>query len=176
MWDLGNSSNWELVSKQTYIAPTVQTTPSKHLPIPTKLIGVNRNVLLIGTRNEKAKPTWFTAGWASPRLNFSPSSSSEFRGLVQGHPRVKLSLNKLNLIKFKTFDLSDYAIEISIAKWHQEMFVEIWQYNGTVDDIDNLDISGVETRLDKIDTNLDEIEVDIEKIEQQGSGTDGGFF
>lgn len=146
MWDFGNNLNWDLVLRQNYLAVPIATVPLTYSPIPPKLISVDTNVLLIGTRNTQAKPTWFTAGWVVPRLNFSPSSTSEFTGLVQGYSRYKLSLNKLNLVRFENFDLIPYAIEISIAKWHKEMLLEIWKYSGQSDDL--------EAQLDRIEEEI----------------------
>jgi hypothetical protein len=121
----------------------VSTVPPKYLPIPPKLIGVSRKILLVGCRNNTAKETWYTAGWVSPRLNFIPSNSTDFSGLIQGSGRHRLSLNKLNLVRFYNYDLSPYAIELSIARWHTEVYVEIYQYTGAMEDLD--------TQLDRIE-------------------------
>lgn len=145
-WDLDNHSNWSLVLNQTYRAVQTSTVPPKSLPIPPKLISVTSKILLIGTRNVLAKDTWFTAGWVSPRLNFSPSTTTDFPGLIQGNGRHRLSLNKLNLVRFYNYNLTPFVIELSIARWHTEMFVEIWEYSGALDDI--------EAQLDRIEQQL----------------------
>lgn len=145
-WDLGNQSNWSLALSQTYRAAQTSTVPPKFLPISPKLISVNSRILLVGTRNIAAKDTWFTAGWVSPRLNFSPSNSTDFPGLVQGHDRHRLSLNKLNFVRFYNYDMKPYAIELNIARWHSEMFVEVWEYTGIIDDI--------ESHLDRIEQQI----------------------
>lgn len=135
-WEFENQSNWSRVLSQTYRGAQTSTVPPKSLPITPKIISVSSRILLIGTRNPLAKETWFTAGWVSTRLNFTPSSTTDFPGLIQGNGQHRLSLNKLNLVRFYNYNLSPYAIELNIARWHSEMFVEIWQYMGAMDDLD----------------------------------------
>ena len=147
MWDFSNNLNWDLVIRQTYTGQPVSTVPPSYLPIPPKLISLDAKVLLIGTRNDKAKSSWYTAGWVSSRLDFSPSSTSQFSGLVQGSSRYRLALNKLNLVRFENFDLSPYVIEVNIAKWHTEMLIEIWKYSGNADDIDTV-LARIESKVD----------------------------
>jgi hypothetical protein len=146
-WELEDQNNWSLVVRQTYTAAQISTVPPKFQPIPPKLIGVEQKILLIGTRNDQAKDTWYTAGWVSSRLNFSPSNNSSFSGLVQGSTKYRLSLNKLNLVKFNNYDQVPYVLEINIARWHTQLLVEIWQYSGTTDDIEN-SLARIEEKLD----------------------------
>lgn len=146
-WDFSNNLNWDLVIRDTYRGQQSATVPPSYSPIPPKLISLDSKVLLIGARNDKAKDTWYTAGWVSPRLNFSPSSTSQFGGLVQGYSRYKLSLNRLNLVRFDSFNLTPYAIELNIAKWHTEMLVEIWKYSGNEDDVSTV-LERIEGKVD----------------------------
>ena len=146
-WEFSNNLNWDLILRETYIGQSIPTTPPTYLPIPPKLISLDAKVVLIGTRNDKAKSSWYTAGWVSPRLNFSPSSTSQFGGLVQGESRRRLSLNRLNLVRFENFDLNPYAIELNIARWHSEMLVEIWKYSGNQDDINTV-LERIEGKID----------------------------
>lgn len=145
-WDFSNNLNWDLVLRQSYAGQQISTTPPTYLPIPPKLVSLDARILLIGTRNDKAKSSWYTAGWVSSRFNFSPSSTSNFGGLVQGDCRHRLTLNRLNLVRFDNFNLNPYVIEVSIAKWHTEMFLEIWKYSGNEDDIN--------TVLDRIEQSI----------------------
>jgi hypothetical protein len=148
-WDLTNNLNWDLVLRNTYKATANPNIRSGFNPLPPVTVTVDRQVLLIGARNENAKPHWFLAATAYPRLLFSPSSTSQFLGIVQSQAGIQLGLDRLTLVQFKDFYLSPYLLEIRIPKWHQEMLLEIWKYNGAVEDI-SAELSKIEAKLDAI--------------------------
>lgn len=62
-WDFSNNLNWDLVLRQSYTGQQIPTNPPTYLPIPPKLISLDTQIMLIGTRNDKAKSSWYTAGW-----------------------------------------------------------------------------------------------------------------
>jgi len=137
-WEFGNNLNWDLVKRQTYYpdALTKYNLPKaiREFPIPTITLVVDSYILLVGCRNPQAKPNWFLAGYCGARLLFSPSSTSDFISAVESYPRIKLGLNRLTLVRFKDFNLLPYLLEINIARWHQEMFIEVWKYSGAIGD------------------------------------------
>ena len=149
MWELGNQSNWDLVLKNTYYANVSQSDPKIFVPIPSIGVSVNSQILLIGARNTQAKSNWFLAGYASPRLLFVPSFNSEFLSIVQSSPGIKIGLNRLTLLTFPDYNLLPYILEISISKWHKEMFLEIWQYTGSVEDIKS-SLNRIEQKVDTL--------------------------
>jgi hypothetical protein len=147
MWNLDNSANWTLALSQTYYAQPITPDFENYIPIPTISLSVNSYVLLIGCRNPQAKPNWYRAGYASSRLLFTPNNTSSFAtATVQSYSGRRLNLNRLNLIKFKDFDLLPYILDINIKQWHKEMFVEVWTYSGETDDI--------EAQLDRIEEDI----------------------
>lgn len=145
-WEFGDSLNWDLVERKTYYAQLISTDGSKFIPISPITILVDSYILLIGCRNTQAKPNWYLAGFAGSRLLFSPSSTSEFMSTVQSYPRVRLGLDRLNLVRFKDFNLTPFILEINVARWHKEMFIEVWKYSGQTDDI--------QPQLDRIEESI----------------------
>lgn len=145
-WEFDNNLNWDLVQRKNYYAQSITADGSKFFPIPTITVLVDSYTLLIGCRNTQAKPNWYLAGFAGARLLFSPSSTSEFTATVQSHPRIRLGLDRLNLVRFKDFNLLPYLLEINVAKWHKEMLIEVWKYSGATDDI--------QAQLDRIEQNI----------------------
>lgn len=146
-WDLANNLNWDRVLTKTYYAQPITTDGSQFKPIPTITALVDSYTLLIGCRNTQAKSNWYLAGHATSRLLFSPSSTSDFTAAVQSYPRIRIGLDRLNLIKFKDFSLLPYVLEINIAKWHKEMFIEVWKYSGSTDDIEDT-LARIENKID----------------------------
>lgn len=149
MWDFGNNLNWNLALRQTYLAQPHPELLNEHLPIPAITLSIDSHVLLIGASSSKAKPNWYLAGRASSRLLFSPSSTSDFLATVQSSSRYKIGLNRLNLIRFTDYDLTPYLLEIQIASWHQDMYLEVWKYSG--------DLGDVQTSLTRIEGKIDNL-------------------
>lgn len=150
MWDFGNNLNWDLALRQTYNAISLSADdPDLFSPIPPITLSVSAKILLIGAKNQYAKPNWFLAGFVSPRLLFSPSSTSEFIAAISSYPRVKIGLDRLNLVKFDNYDLSTYLLEINIPKWHRQMMLEIWQYSGAMGDL-GADLARIESKIDTL--------------------------
>lgn len=154
MWELGKQSNWDLVLTNTYYANVSQSDPKIFVFIPSITVSVNSQILLIGARNPQAPSHWYLAGNAFPRLLFTPSFDSEFLSLVQSSPGVKVGLNRLTLLTFPDYDLLPYILEINIARWHKEMLLEIWQYNGSFLDVKH-SIADIKSDLSRIETKID---------------------
>lgn len=146
-WDFSNNLNWDLVRRQTYYAQLITADGNQFSPIPPITIPVDSYLLLIGCQNPNAKSSWYLAGYASNRLLFSPSSTSEFTAAVQSYSGVRLGLNRLNLVKFKDFDLLPHLLEIKLASWHKEMLIEVWKYSGTTDNIEG-SLARIEQKID----------------------------
>lgn len=146
-WDFSNNLNWDLLKRQTYYAQVVKTDREEVIPIPPITVLVDSHTLLIGCQNSSAKSSWYLAGYASSKLLFSPSSTSEFTAAVQAYSGIKLGLNRLNLVRFKNFDLLPYLLEVKLARWHKEMLVEIWKYSGTSDTVED-SLMRIEEKLD----------------------------
>lgn len=154
MWDIGNKSNWRKVLSSTYYAQVSQSDSKSFIPIPSIIATVNSYTLLIGAQSMQAKSHWYLAGHACPRLLFTPSSDSDFLSLVQSSSGTKIGLNRLNLISFSNYELLPYILEISIAKWHKDISIEIWEYTGVVPNaIDEL--VEIKSDLDRIETKID---------------------
>jgi hypothetical protein len=136
VWAFGNNSYWNLAKRATYNSPASDPDSDIFVPIPAITVSVSSPVLLIGASSVSAKPNWYLAGRVSQRLLFSPSSTSDFIAAVQSSGRYKIGLNRLNLILFTDYGVTPYLIEIQIAKWHRQMYLEIWEYSGSMGDID----------------------------------------
>lgn len=131
LMDFANNLNWDLVLRRNYVAASTPNEPQGFLPIPPITVSVDRFTLLIGASSNSAKPTWRLAAFVSPRLLFSPSSTSEYLAAVQSEKSQAVLRERLNLIQFTDFGLSPYLLEISIPRWYREIDLEIWKYTGS---------------------------------------------
>lgn len=148
MWDFTNTLNWDPVFRRTYTAQPATADGEQFFPIPPISAFVDSPILIIGARNDFAKPTWYFAGSVSCRLLITPSSTSEFLSVVE-NSRRKIGLNRLNLLRFNDYGTSQYLIEINLARWHKQMYLEIWKYSGSMGDLE-AGLARIETKIDNL--------------------------
>lgn len=146
MWEFDNNLNWDLVIRQVYYA-TLDNSDKVIAPIPSIFVSATSRVLLVGARNNLAPSKWYLAGSVAPRINFSPSSTSQFGGLVQNGYARKIALNKLNLLVIPEYNIYPLFLEVRFAKWHAQMLLEIWQYSGAMGDLTS-ELNRLESKLD----------------------------
>ena len=154
--DFGNNLNWDLVLRTSYEAQLAPETRRGFLPIPTKIIEVDKYTLAIGVASTKAKPTWRRGAFIAPRLLFSVSSTSEYSGLVRAANSKAVFLNQLTLVQFEDFGLTPYALEISIPFWIAQLSIEVWKYQGVYDaEPVHEQIAEVRNNLSRIESKID---------------------
>lgn len=132
MSGINDPLNWDLVRRQTYTANVISD--NVFIPISTIAIVAESHTMMVGFRNSQAKPTWRFAATLEMRLLTLPSSTSEFQASVSAFSKG-CKLNELTIIKFPNYGLLPFLVEIKVAKWHKEMFVEAWKYSGDEVDI-----------------------------------------
>lgn len=138
-FEFQNSLHWDLVIRQTYTVRIVAADPEgrweEYRRIPDITLLVDSPILAIGIRNPKAKPWWKWGATASMRLPISPSSTSEFLGLMEGD-RYFCRLEGLTLVRFPVLDVPQYILSLEIPYWFEEVFIEVWKYSGPTDDVE----------------------------------------
>ena len=138
--DFSNTLEWNLVARESHQA----VDEVNRLPARTYFIE-NSNVLIIGTDSESARSTWKTGGWATQRLPFLPSTTSNFLPAVQTSRRW-LRLRTLVLCVFPKL-LDSWILEVNFPYWFEDVSIEIWRYDGR-------DIEVFES-LDRIEQKID---------------------
>lgn len=159
--EFNNSLNWDLVLRRTYFAVPNPAQPKGFVPIPTISVLVDRYTLAIGAKSNQAKANWHLAGYACPRLLFSPSSTSDYIAAVQSERAQAILLNQLTLVQFRNFSNNSYLLTINVPRWLREVSLEIWKYQGSdntqsiTDSIAEIkiDVERIETKIDNYSTN-----------------------
>ena len=129
MAEILNPNNWNLVHQNTYIVQPIPSNPDRYYPLPPLNILATSNLLLIGGQSSKAEPHWYLAASVIPRYSLS-LPGSRFSPNIQTEPtEYKVPLNRLVLLDLKNYDASTFFLEIKIPAWHEELSLEIWQYN-----------------------------------------------
>lgn len=125
--DLGENLNWNLITRTTHL--TQPTSDEDLIRIPLIHHPISTSVCAIGCSNERAKQSWRFAGWARAFIGRSPSSTSEFTALMC-ISQQKIYLRNLQIVRLPRFpNLYPYLLQIDLARWHVQMFLEIWAFD-----------------------------------------------
>lgn len=145
--DLSNSSNWEKVYESSFQAVAMQGVNNQFIPIPTVIIpnSFNRYTLAVGAVSFQTKPTWRTALWLSMYVELPGIGKAE-----ASNKKIPLGLSIVRLPLLSSI----YTLSASIAHWHKEMSIDIWQYIGNENDIRD-DLVEIKSDLDRIETKID---------------------
>lgn len=143
--ELGSSLNWNVLIQQTYVAK--QVSEQNFIPLPPVSIQSPSNIIAAGGRNPKSSVRWQLAAWLHPCLSITPSSTSAFVSLTQ-LGRYAVPLDRLALIHFPHYEPTPYLLYITFPRWHQELLLEVWYYDGP-------DSTTVEASLARIESKLD---------------------
>lgn len=160
-WDLATRENWELIlGEQRTVTYNEGTSPTdlkyKYTPISPIYATPQSHTLLIGTYSSRARTHWFLGARASQYLYVSPSVTSAFISGVQASDTQKCGLNRLTLVEFKNYDVSPYVLELDIPYWLENIYIEVWEYQGATDVSQNeLDASDIIERLQRIESKID---------------------
>ena len=77
---------------------------------------------------------------------------------VQTSDIKRVGLNRLTLVKFEDYGIYPYVLELQIPYWLEDIYVEVWEYQGQIDDVaQQHDINEILARLERIEQNIDMI-------------------
>ena len=150
MWDFTNTLNWDPVLRRTYNAQPATVDGDQFIPIPPITTVVDSSIIMIGAKNSLAKPSWYLAGSVSAQLLITPSSTTEFVSVVE-NSRKRIGLNRLNLFRFNAYNTSQVLIEINLARWHKQMYLEVWKYSGPIGDLE-AGLTRIEGKIDNLNS------------------------
>lgn len=133
--ELGNTLNWDVVTKQTYISQYNSAT-EQYIPIKPKTFAVDKRILVIGCKNDQAPLKWYKGCYVSQLLLAQPTSynADQFTATMQTDNAVLIPLNVWRLVRFEEFNLNPYLLHINIPHWHRKFYIEIWKYSGADSD------------------------------------------
>jgi hypothetical protein len=118
--DLNNPVNWELAYNEARIAQKIDVGIIKIIPFELSLTA---SILAIRCINEVAPNNWFHAG------NLTQSFAIGINNSVADY-NFRLNLNRINLITL--FQLAEYSLVFTPAKWHTRMQLSIWKFTGQI--------------------------------------------
>jgi|ERR671933_1828864 hypothetical protein len=142
--DFGENLNWDLLRRGTYQG--IQTDSNGYKPIPEIALLLPSPIALVGCKSDMALPWWWLGCRASVLLRISPSSTSEYMGLVEIY-RQNCRLNNLTLLRFPEYQPKPYVLSLSVPKWLSNLSIEVWYYSGIISDSYQQSLDRIESRL-----------------------------
>lgn len=159
VWDLATRENWKLILTESRVAERKPNNPDParyeylYLAIPPIFATPSSHILLIGTYSRTAEPHWFLGARVTQYLYVSPSMNSNLISGVQTSEIKRVGLNRLTLVEFPNYNISPYAIQLEIPYWLEDIYVEVWEYEGYYLD-KNEQFEEIILRLDSIEEQL----------------------
>lgn len=146
------ASVWELdVSAQT-LGSNLET--DSYVPIPEQKcpIILHKSLLAVYANNPFAKPGWFTAGYLSQSISLpltvggSPTSYASSR---------RIALGRTQIVPFLDIGVADFAIAFSCNRWHRQIKLVVWEYQGTISTTELTAIAALSQQLNSIESKID---------------------
>lgn len=101
---------------------------------------IESRIVAIGLNIPSNNPHYYNSNcFASMKLRGNTSSTSKYQDGMLVH-RQQIILDELNIIQFPHLTISPYYLEITFARWVNQINLEVWKYIGidTTSDIQAL--------------------------------------
>ncbi len=162
-WDLGSIGNWELLISGKQEVVFLDGTNSSNLryrynPIPPIYTAATTHTLLVGVLSDTALEHWYLGARVSQYLFVSPSPTANLMSGVKAQDTYKAQLGRLNLVEFKNYNVIPYVVELVIPHWIEDVYFEVWQYNGIVGTPDTPNFEQLVQQLNAITQQLASLE------------------
>ena len=147
-----NPLNWRLIKNVNRFG---RQFPSgiQWSPIPPDIFKVSIPLCVVLVSAPEAKSNWWFAGSVKAYLYNGAFFNSQLIGIKDW----KLRLDRAEIINFRFYEASQYALEISFPKWHRKIKYQVWEYTGDLFDAANIDIQRVFSQLADIEKKIDDI-------------------
>ncbi|MEG4121756.1 hypothetical protein QUA43_30330 [Microcoleus sp. N9_B4] len=143
---------WELdVTAQT-LGSDVETDSYVRIPEQKCPIILHKSLLAVYASNPLAKPGWFSAGYLSQSISLpltvggNPTSYGSSRRIVLG---------KTQIVPFLDIGVSDFAIAFLCHRWHRQIKLVVWEYQGNISTTELTAITALGQQLNSIESKID---------------------
>ncbi|NQE37537.1 hypothetical protein [Microcoleus asticus] len=145
---------WELdVSAQT-LGSDVETDSYIRIPEQKCPIILHKSLLAVYASNPLAKPGWFSAGYLSQSISLpltvggSPTSYASSRRIILGRTQI---------VPFLDIGVADFAIAFLCHRWHRQIKLVVWEYQGNVSTTELTAIAALSQQLNSIESKIDSL-------------------
>ena len=154
VFELGNSSNWDLLYTANHKAIPTTTKRDQYFPIPEITIPflIDSNILAVHVASISAKRNWHFAGILNQKIRIGLSIGGSPDAVAESSR--KISLNQIQLLTFR--ELTDtYAVTFKTPFWINNITLTVWEYIGAVSDTTEILIQNLKADITRIETKID---------------------
>jgi hypothetical protein len=115
---------------------------------------LHKSLLAVYVSNPLAKPGWFSAGYLQQSISLpltvggNPTSYGASRRLVLG---------KTQIVPFLDVGVADFAISFLCDRWHRQIKLVVWEYQGDVTTTELTAIATITQQLSSIQQKIDDM-------------------
>ena len=158
IFDAGDSNAWNpLCDTQIFSASTPDIRrfyPIVDIEVPVLLTS---RVVAVYAISETMLPHWKSAGFLNHKIKTGITVGGNNDARFNGSHHVLL--RQINVLTIPTTSYQgEYALTFSVRPWHEDIYLQFWEYTGVVEDSENdLIIEEVVRRILEIQLKLDEM-------------------
>ncbi len=143
---------WDLDVVAQSLGATAES--GSYIRIPEQIcpIILHKSLLAVYANNPLAKPEWFSAGYLRQTISLpltvggSPTSYGASRHLVLGRTQI---------VPFLDVGVADFAISFLCQRWHRQIKLVVWEYQGDVSTTELTAIAAITQQLNSIESKID---------------------
>jgi hypothetical protein len=115
---------------------------------------LHKSLLAVYANNSVAKPGWFSAGYLQQTISLpltvggNPTSYGASRRLVLG---------KTQIVAFLDIGVADFAISFLCHRWHRQIKLVVWEYQGNISTTELAALAAVTQQLNSIESKIDNL-------------------
>ena len=115
---------------------------------------LHKSLLAVYVNNSLAKPGWFSAGYLQQTITLpltvggNPTSYGASRRLVLGRTQI---------VAFLDVGVADFAISFLCHRWHRQIKLVVWEYQGNISTTELTAIAAITQQLNSIETKIDDL-------------------
>jgi len=127
--NLDDSNLWNPVWQLNIVAALGNN--GKHIRIPEQTcpIILHNPLLAISATNPLGKPEWFSAGSLGQNIRSPLLVGASFNTYVSSR---QIILGKVQVVYYLDINVADYAVVFFPRRWHKQMKLIMWEYQGEV--------------------------------------------
>lgn len=145
---------WEFEVSAQPLGEDLETDSFVRIPEQKCPIILHKPLLAVYANNPLAKPGWFSAGYLKQSISLplavggSPTSYATSRRVILGHTQI---------IPFFDIGIADFAITFLCNRWHRQIKLIAWEYQGVISTPELIAIASLSQQLNSIESKVDKL-------------------
>jgi hypothetical protein len=143
---------WDLDIVAQSLGPDAKSGSFIRIPEQKCPIILHKSLLAVYANNPLSKPGWFSAGYLEQKIALpltvggNPTSYGASRRIVLGRTQI---------VPFLDIGVADFSISFLCHRWHRQISLVVWEYQGSVSTAELTAIAAISQQLNSIESKID---------------------